>query len=603
MNSNNSFNQHLDNAVRHYSSLFTLPSYKRSLTLSWMLCLIIGLLHASSFNFTVLGLVHGLFLGVSLFFVTVFLNYFSSLYVFRKDPIYDLRRITALSLFCWAFWLPFILMGFIATIFFGQMWAVRLCLLGFSAILILRLIALYVTSSGVKPFLAASIIPPFLYLAPFTVFWLNMVNFWRVSMFLLWALGVALFSSFLFIALLNSIGQKIVGFPSLSIFKAFILNWVADLNEPFEYFLESLSKESDVDVSILRFDQKDGSVFIVVPSVHPGPFKNVGSSLLPSMLKAGLEQKLGGVACVPLGLLGHELDLASHKENQKIVDQVVESAVFTVSENFATPFIKVENDLATACCQVFGNTALVAFSLAPHTTEDLPSDLGFFVHGKAEKLGLKNCVFVNAHNSIDGVLESKQALGALEEAALACLEKISSLDKLPFKVGAATVKPKEFGLPDGMGSGGITVVVVEVSGRKTAYVVFDGNNMVSGLREKILSALQSLGIHDGEVFTTDTHSVNAVTLTTRGYHPIGEVMNHEKIIEYVKEAAYTAFANLSQAKMGFRSIKVQKVKVIGREALEKLCTLPDMVVRRAKRVVVPLFAAASVLLMLVLLSV
>ena len=42
-----------------------------------------------------------------------------------------------------------------------------------------------------------------------------------------------------------------------------------------------------------------------------------------------------------------------------------------------------------------------------------------------------------------------------------------------------------------MGTGGITAIVVQVSKQKTAYVVIDGNNMISGLREKILAALTS----------------------------------------------------------------------------------------------------------------
>ena len=40
-----------------------------------------------------------------------------------------------------------------------------------------------------------------------------------------------------------------------------------------------------------------------------------------------------------------------------------------------------------------------------------------------------------------------------------------------------------------MGTGGITVIVVQVENRKTTYVIIDGNNMIPGLREKLLSAL------------------------------------------------------------------------------------------------------------------
>ncbi|MEM2522895.1 MAG: DUF2070 family protein [Candidatus Bathyarchaeia archaeon] len=603
MSTSDSFNQYLDRAVKHYASLFTLPSYRKSLAFSAIVCLTMGLLYTFIFYRSVTGLIGGLILGIALFAISVLLNYLLRLCIFAKDPVYDLRRTAALSLSCWVLWLPFVLIGSVAAVLFNVLWAVKLCLLGFSAVLIFRLIVLYVTSSsGTMRFLAASIIPLLVFLAPFTFLWLDVTSLFGVFVFLLCAFCTAFISSFLFIVLLNDVGNKAVGFPSLSIFRAFLLNWIADLNAPFEGFLEKLGVERSVDISILRFNRGDHNIFVIVPSVHPGPFKNIGSSLLPSMLKGDVERELDGVACVPLGLLGHDYDLTSQAESQKIVEYVVKlAAAVKADEGKATRFVKVQNGLATVCCQIFGETAFMTFSLAPKTTEDLPPELGFILQGKAEKLGLKNCVFVNAHNSIDGAVDLKDALEALESAAALCLEKAASLDKLSFIVGAATVKPKEYGLSDGMGLGGITVVAVEVGGQKTAYVVFDGNNMISGLREKILSALASMGFHDGEILTTDTHSVNAVTLNARGYHPVGEVMNHEKLIDYVSETARLALASLSPAKVGFCCIKVPKVKVIGREALEKLCVLTDVVIQRAKKVAALLFPATFLLLMLVLL--
>jgi putative membrane protein len=174
---------------------------------------------------------------------------------------------------------------------------------------------------------------------------------------------------------------------------------------------------------------------------------------------------------------------------------------------------------------------------------------------------------------------------------------------MPFKVGASTLMPNEFSLRDGMGPGGITAIVVEVGDQKAAYVVIDGNNMLSGLREKILSALNSLGIAEGEVFTTDTHSVNALTLNERGYHPIGEVIDHEKLIGYIKDAVNAALACLEPAKFGCRSLTIPKVRVIGQKPLEKLCILPDKAVQKAKKIIIPLFAATFLFLMSFLLFV
>jgi putative membrane protein len=222
---------------------------------------------------------------------------------------------------------------------------------------------------------------------------------------------------------------------------------------------------------------------------------------------------------------------------------------------------------------------------------------------EAEKLGLESCIVINAHNSINGFIDTKAVLEALERVAVECLKKAISTSSASFKVGAATVMPKEFSLRDGMGPGGITVVVVEVRGQKTAYVVIDGNNMVSGLREKFLDGLKSLGFVEGEVFTTDTHAVNAVTFNERGYHPVGEVMNHEKLMGYIVEAARKALSSMEPAKFGCREVLIPRVKVIGQKPLEQLCVLTDKVIQTAKRMVVPLFGVAFLVLMLVLLHI
>ncbi|MEM3616729.1 MAG: DUF2070 family protein [Candidatus Bathyarchaeia archaeon] len=602
MANNASFNQYLDRAVKHYSSLFRLPSYKSIVLLLAVFCTVCGFLSNSSFTPLPLGLAYGVLLGFTLFYITLLANRLT-LFLFKRDPIYDLRRTAALSLFCWALWLFFIFIGY-AVAFFTVFprWAVRLCLLGFSAVLISRIIVLHSTSIvNYQRLFLASVLPPFLCLIPFILsWWLNNTNVTAVLGFSAITLAVAFVSSFSFISVLNFVGKRSIGEKSIPLFRAFLLNWVADLNAPFETFLEKLSEEHDVEVSIIKFEGSNSKVFMVVPSVHPGPFKNVGSSLLPFMLKTALEQKFGGVACVPLGLLGHELDVTSQSQVQKIIAGTLKSADFKAKEAKATPFVKVSNGLVTVCCQIFGRTALISFSFAPKTTEDFPKELGDIVRKEAEKLGLDSCVAINAHNSINGVVDMQVAIDALKNAAATCLNKAASARFASFKVGAATVMPKEFSLKDGMGPGGITVVAVEVGSQKIAYVIVDGNNMVSGLREKTLNALKSLGFAAGEVFTTDTHAVNAVTFNERGYHPVGEVISHESLINYIVEAANNALASMEPAKFGYKSTLIYSVKVIGQKPLEKLCVLTDNVIRAAKRLVAPLFGVTFLVLMLIL---
>jgi putative membrane protein len=379
-----------------------------------------------------------------------------------------------------------------------------------------------------------------------------------------------------------------------------MLNWVTGLNAPFEDFLEKLGENEDVEVTLLKFDASKPKAAIIVPLVHPGPFKNIGSSLLPSMFKREFEKEFGCETCVPLGILGHELDLVSQAQNQRIINQVISSARFDASADKATPFVKVTDGFATASCQVFGKTAFLSFTLSPKTTEDLPQQLGRLVREEADKHGLDCAVVVNAHNSIDNTEDMEPPLSALTEVASKCLEKTVSLPSKPFTVGAATVFPNEFSLKDGMGQGGITAIVVKVAEQKTAYIVIDGNNIISGLREKILSALAAIGFNESEVFTTDTHAVSAVVLGRRGYHPVGEVMNHDILIGHIQEAAKRAVASLEPCKAGCLRLVVPKVRVIGKARLESLSLLVDKTLQRAKQIVAPVFVSEGLALILLL---
>ncbi len=596
-----SLRQSMDRAVKRYSSLFRLPSYNKAVFFLTLICVISGLLSTFIFFPLLDGIIYGLSLGFSLLFMNLIFDYIARVIVLEQDPIYDLRRTTALSLFCWGLWLFFIFVGaIVAMIFDSSAWGVKSYLLGFSAVLIFRSIVFCSTSlAGHKRILVASLLQPFSCLIPFLILWGYSTATYIFS-FLIFSLTISLVSSFFFVSLINRVGEQTLGIPSLSLLKAFLLNWVTDLNVPFEGLLEKLGERRDVEVSLINFGSPKPKAIIAVPSVHPGPFKNIGSSLLPSMLKAALEKEFNCVVGVPHGLLGHEFDLASQLQNQKIINRTVEFANFDAHEAKATPFVRVSNGFATACCQIFGKFAFLSFTLAPKTTEDLPQELGLFVRQEAEKHGITCCIIVNAHNSIDGTTSMPEALEALKTVAAICLEKGISLGQLPFEVGVATVIPKEFSLKDGMGSGGITVVVVNVGEQKIAYVVIDGNNMVSGLRESILSALHSVGIDEGEVFTTDTHSVNAIVLNERGYHPVGDVISHEILIKYIKEATITALSNLEHVKAACRSITVPDVKVIGEKQLETLCLLIDRTLQRAKKTVVPIFAISGLLLMLFL---
>ena len=58
---------------------------------------------------------------------------------------------------------------------------------------------------------------------------------------------------------------------------------------------------------------------LLVSNLHPGPFLNIGSSVLPYLFQAVSKRRLNAIALVPHGVSGHELNLVSQEENAKII--------------------------------------------------------------------------------------------------------------------------------------------------------------------------------------------------------------------------------------------------------------------------------------------
>ena len=603
MATEDSLNHSMNSALKHYSSLFFLPSYKKSLLAIAVICIVVVGLSTFALFPSIQGLTSGLVLGISLFALTLVADSVMSRIILKVDPIYLLRRTLALSLFCWLLWLFFIAIGVVLGFAFGWLLWVKLCLLGYAAVVTLRGVVFIATSSAAMwRKLLSVLLNPTLCIVAFLAFWggISSAILIQILPFLVISPIIGCVAVFLFLSSLDRLGQKTYSIPSLPLFRAFMLNWIVDLNAPLEELLEKLGENADVEVTLLKFDSSKPKAAVIVPLVHPGPFKNVGSSLLPSLLKHEFEREFGCDTCVPLGILGHELDLASQAQNHKIVSQVIASAKFKASSDLASPFVKVTEGVAAASCQIFGDTALLSFTLAPKTTEDLPQELGHIVGEEAEKYGLKYAMVVNAHNSINDIVDTEEYLNALQIASSKCLQKAVTLPTKEFMVGAATVFPTEFDLKDGMGTGGITAIVVQVEKQKTAYVVIDGNNMISGLREKILAALTSVGFDESEVFTTDTHAVSAVVTGRRGYHPVGEVMSHEVLTRCICEVAKKAEANLEASKAGCLRLVVPQVRVIGEARLQSMSILVDKAIQKAKQTLIPVFGLEGLFLILLL---
>lgn len=585
---------YIDQAVKRYSSLFNLPSHRKVLLFLFVSCLAGGFLALLPFGQVYFGIA----IGLGFFLITIFSDMFVCR-LLRSEPIYNARRCNALSLFSSMVWVLLMFIGTGLGLYFGSadVW-LKLFLLGFCAVSLFRLLVYSATLfNGFLVVFVSALFQPiawlvFVYLTwPFAVGTSLNVSFF---VFPLVSLPIIVATISIFVYLINRVGRKTVGVSSMPLLKTFLANWVEDINAPLENTLERLGTEQSIDVSFLVFKASNRvKAVMVVPALHPGPFKNVGSSFFPYLVQLEIEKRLNCIVSVPHGLFGHELDLASQAQNQKVIDAMLNSLNLDEYGKSASRFTRVKNGKANACCQVFNDCALLTLTVAPDTTEDLPQELGFLAIEEARKKGLTSAIVINAHNSINSDAFNPEMLASLRRTTTGSIGEAASTQRLPLKIGAAKLVPKELTLEDGMGPGGISVIVARAGKQTVAYVTIDGNNMVTGLRERILAALGEIGIDDGEILTTDTHAVSAVVLNRRGYHPVGEVMNQEKLVEYIKKTVSEAIKNLEPVEVAWRTITVPDVRVIGAKQIEGLCTLTDKAMRRAKNSAVTLFPIVS----------
>jgi putative membrane protein len=111
------------------------------------------------------------------------------------------------------------------------------------------------------------------------------------------------------------------------------------------------------------------------------------------------------------------------------------------------------------------------------------------------------------------------------------------------------------------------VLVTDVGGKKAAYVLIDGNNMARGVREDLRAVVLDHA-DEGEIMTTDTHTVNTIS----GKNPVGYAVPPEEIVPYIEQAVREALADLSEARVGAATASCEGITVFGSQRVSQLAS-------------------------------
>lgn len=338
-----------------------------------------------------------------------------------------------------------------------------------------------------------------------------------------------------------------------------------------ESFFASFASPLTVPVGLLSLDLDGGRrVLVVVPSLHPGPYGNLGGSDLPSKLGLGLRD-LKAEVLVPHGPSTHDQNPATSQECDRLAHWVRDALKGLNHGRRASRFVRVTRGDVTVGCQVFDGNAFLLASLAPKPTDDIDFAAGFSARAAAREAGVEDALLVDAHNCMElgsgAVNFGSKEWYSLQEATREAVSKALSSVSDDLRVGLASsidlVDPER-----GLGPNGIQALVVEVDGQRTAYLLFDGNNMVPGLREKLLEGIRDL-VDEGEVMTTDNHIVNN---TLPGFNPVGWRMDHGALVQATRAVVKEALKATVPARAAMKTGWLEDVKVWGHQSAVRLTT-------------------------------
>ncbi|AXG05947.1 DUF2070 family protein [Haloplanus rubicundus] len=383
---------------------------------------------------------------------------------------------------------------------------------------------------------------------------------------------------YVFIRVIDRPWQRSLGVSVLDFIRGFV-GHVAEGSRELEDFFEKLGEEAIVPVTVLAFRRLDGTqkARFVLPMIHPGPMGEIGGGNFP----VRVAEHTDGLVFPPHATAGHDFNLVTEREVDAILDAIDAAQANLTYTSEATRSVRTGAGEASMLGQAFGDDALLVATYAPGFADDVEYGVGLSAAAEARTAGLDDVLLVDAHNSNNGL--QGDDLGHVTPGSQRAFDMITAAKQAGGRLREAPTGRVHLGVAwertdwdaiDGIGPLGIRVAVVEVGGQHTAYVLVDGNNMVPGLRNRVVDAVTARGpIDAAEVMTTDTHIVNTVEADNQ----IGAAIDHGAFVATIERLVDAAVDDLEPVEAGLATERAT-VTVFGNDRTETLASHANAVV-------------------------
>ena len=389
-----------------------------------------------------------------------------------------------------------------------------------------------------------------------------------------------------FIKIISSPFKKNLGIGVLDLLSLFIAH-INEGSNSLEGLFENMSEAIDTIVTFVSFKSENGiKALFISPSVHPGPLGDLGGSNMPTILANQFDH----FTMVAHGPSTHDFNPIAVSEIDKIEESVKKGLRHVEYSATASKFIRYKCEKAKIGVQFFNEGMVILSTFAPEAVDDIEFGVGLTMMAQSRNhCNVKDSIIVDCHNSFTP--ESGEVLPGNSEV-FQLMDVIESInpeqEKYEVKVGCYADNMGTLDKEEGIGESGIKTMIVEVGGQRTAYVLFDSNNMERGFRQEIIDAVSDLEIDEIEVMTTDTHTVNTLS---RGYNPIG-IAKRDEIIEYVKTSIVEAINDLEKVEVGTGTQKIKNLNTFGpKNSTELISTISSVVA--VSKIIAPVLLVTS----------
>ncbi|MCD6562374.1 MAG: DUF2070 family protein [Thermoproteales archaeon] len=317
-----------------------------------------------------------------------------------------------------------------------------------------------------------------------------------------------------------------------------------------EESLLSIGKKRELPIYKISFFNNNNLLGnIVLSYIHPGPFRDLGSSTLPyKIIQLSLKKN------IPILYLK---GACTHSENL-IKSDILDNISNRVISKYDDTIIILENvlrknvDDISALHFIFDKIFLSFISRLERGMEDIPYEVKKHISTSLSK----EVLIVDSHNRLTGDKSfDTPSIGTILADRIQRTFNISlNISRYDVWVGFSHIKIKENQYE--IGPGGIMFLTIRLNNKNYFIVSFDGNNMIDNTRDYLYEKMIQYGFIDGEITTTDTHIYSGLIPGVE-YNAIGETLSKEYLYKIVKSLAENSIRNIKKV----TSITLTKIPV------------------------------------------